>query len=382
MNMRKSEKLFCYILLGGLSITTLPASANVIQFFFGSNYKNPAELSTTPYAQATLGATGVNPVMHFKGTSAGGTGTASSDESDVLPYFYGGFRLSPKWVVGLNISHPFYGTIRYPENSILAIDSTQTITRDIDYNPQISYQATKNLSIGVGYNLNNYYDSEVNFVIPGLGNAENKASGWYNTWDIGAFYTLTPQDYIGLSYFSALEKTLTGTSRVGNMVNHNFQVENFNLPATTELTYLHIFNRQWAINFKAFYSQWSRLQEETSRNVVVYGTFSAPVHYRNTFAAELGARYAFAPDWAVLGGVGFDQGASNDFSRTLSYPTDDAYAGALGLEHAFCKNLSSTLMYTYVTADTHVNHPLGISPTVGDIDIHANLLDLSLTYKI
>ena len=381
--MRKSEKLFCFFVLSGLSIVALPAHATVIQYFFGSNYKNPAELSTIPRAEVSAGVTGINPVMKFKGVSGGGSGTATTDETDALPYFYGAFRLDPQWVVGLNISRPFYGDQKYSENSIVSYESTQTLMHNVDINPQISYQVTKQLAIGAGYNFNDFYDTQLNFVEPGLGNVENKSSGWYHGWDVGLFYTLTPQDYLSLSYFSALSATTqTGTSRVGATINNNYALAGAFTPATTLVNYIHIFNQQWSSSIQVGYSQWHSIQNLVLTNVANYGTLALPLHYRNTYSAQAGARYAFAPGWAALGGVGFDEGASNDFTRSITFPNDDAYAAALGLEHQFCKDLIARLMYTYITADTRVNHSLGFSPSVGDIDLHANVVDFNLTYKI
>jgi len=380
---RKPEKLFCFFVLSGLSIAVSPAHATVVQRFYGSNYKNPAELSTIPHAEVIAGVTVVNPVLEFKGVSAGGSGTATTDETEALPYFYGAVRLDPEWVVGLNISHPFHGVERYPENSIISDESTQTIVRSVDINPQISYQLTKRLAIGAGYSFTDFYNTQVNFVEPGLGNVENKSSGWYHGWDVGLYYTLTPQDFLGLSYFSALSATTqTGASRVGPTTNNNYAISGIFLPATTLVNYTHIFNREWSASTQVGYSQWHSVQNVILSNVANVGMLVFPLHYRNTYSANVSARYAFMPKWAVLGGVSFDEGAANDFTRTIAFPTDDAYFARLGLEHQFCKDLSAKLIYSYVTANTHVNHALGVSHSVGDIDIHANLVDFSLTYKI
>jgi long-chain fatty acid transport protein len=382
--MRFSKKLLGYIFFGGLSgAIALPAKANVIQYFFDNNYKNPAELSIVPRAQVTAGMTGVNPVMEFNGVSSGGSGKASTNENDLLPYFYAAFRLSPQWVVGLNVSRLFYGDQAYPNDSILRFDSTQTKVSTIDIGPQVSYQVTKKLAIGAGYNFDDFYKTELNFVEPGFGNASNESSGWYHGWNAGLFYTLTPQDYISLAYFSTLSATTqTGRSSVGNLVNSQYALRGAYTPATTVLDYIHIFNREWSTMVKVSYSQWSSIQNLVLYNVVNYGIFTMPLHYRNTYAAQLGARYAFNPDWAVLGGVGFDQGASNNFTRSINFPNDNIYAATVGLEHQFYKTFTANLMYTYAFVRTQVNHPLGISQSLGNINVHANVLDLSLTYKV
>jgi len=384
--MQKQATLLRFILLSGLGITALPAHANVIQYFFGNNYKNPAALGTIPRASVTIGATGINPMLDFKGTTLAGTGSASSNEYDVLPYFYGGIRLSPDWVVGLNISHPFYGDQRYGTDSIVRYDATTTRINTTDINPQVSYQLMKNLIIGAGVNFTQFNDTQLDVVsvIPGIGSITDKSSAWYRGWDVGLLYTATPVDYIGLSYFSALPATTqTGTSSAGSLTNDQYYLTGAYAPATTILSYTHVFNPALAANVQVSYSQWSVIKTMALNNMVGYGTFTMPLNYNDTIAAAVGARYAFRPDWAVLGALAFDQGAATDFTRSVQFPNDNAYIGALGLEHNFCKGLSGKLLYSYVYADTRVDHTFGMpTAAVGDIDVRANVLDLSLTYKI
>lgn len=382
--MRKSKKLLRCILLSSVSFIALPAKASVIQYFFANNYKNPAELGMIPQAQVTVGASAINPNMEFKGTSFGGTGTASSHNIDLLPYLYTGYRIAPQWVVGLNISHPFYADQQYSDDSIVAIETTKGKVNTTDINPQISYQVTKNLIIGAGYNFTDFSKVLIAAVlpVPGFGSVAATSDAWYQGWDVGLLYTLTPQDYLSLAYFSKMTKNQTGESHGDLYSSNNYELIGANTPATTILNYLHIFNRQWSAMAKVSYSQWSCIQNLTLYNVVGYGTINYPLHYRNTYAAQIGARYAFAPDWAVLGGAAYDEGAANMFSRSVQYPSDDAYAFALGFEHQINKSLSANLMYTYAFSNTHVSHAFNRSPTVGNIYIDANALDLSLTYKI
>ena len=76
---------------GLLCLVCLPIHANVIQYFAGISYSNPAELFTVGKNEFILGGTGFYTVARFEGsvlnfnTGKQGYGTAYSKTSTLLP---------------------------------------------------------------------------------------------------------------------------------------------------------------------------------------------------------------------------------------------------------------------------------------------------------
>ena len=173
------KKIFLLLLISYFQVT----QANVIQYFLGTSYSNPADINNINQTELIIGTTAVNTFAKFTGTSTYGTGTASTNEFNSLPYFLGAIRLNSQWVIGLNISQPYFANVQFGDNSIVKGDTTQTYLRDVDINPQISYKANEQLSVGAGLVANYMYTALNNSFVAGTGYVVNSAPTWYYGWD-------------------------------------------------------------------------------------------------------------------------------------------------------------------------------------------------------
>lgn len=360
------------------------AMANVIQYFWQTNYSNPAELTRVSSFELIAGAMPINTYIRFRGSAEGGVGRATSNQSYVLPYGLIGKRLSPNLVAGINFSNPIYSNIDYGPNSILRVEGTRDLNNDIDINPQLSYKINDKLSIGGGFIANDNYRQQVNFVVSSkTGNVINKTSAWAYGWDAGLFYSLDKKNNISFAYFSGLKPHFKGTSSSSALGISQWHTEdNINLPATYFLGLVHIFDEKRVGFIRVYYSTWNNIRTVIFNNVVGAGQIPFVLNYRNTFDLQVGGGYQFKPKWSFIGAFIFDSPAANRRSRVALFPSAKVYVGVVGLSYDFNKTTNIQALYGSAFVNTALDHPLDQFLTFGTLRVNANTLDIRLTYKI
>ncbi|KTC87700.1 MULTISPECIES: OmpP1/FadL family transporter [Legionella] len=378
--MQKAKRLVVFSTL--FTFATL-SYANVIQYFFGFNYRNPTDANTVKHSEVLFGAPIINTYAKFTGIAKGGIGSASSSETDALPFFYGAVRLNDKVAVGLNISNPYYTNFQYPQNSIIRYDVTKFITRDVDINPHITYKLSDKLAVGGGFVANYVYQEDLDFVVSNFGNVTTQSKSWNYGWDLGFSYKFDDKNSFKLAYFSGLVTNYLGisTAQVG-IINDNFRFSRFYLPGTTKAEYTRLLNDKWTLGLKLFYIQWGILKSVYLQNVASGGTIPIPVHYHNTWAFQAGANYQVNSKWGLLGSVIYDEGAPKLKGRTVAFPVDDAVALIVGTTYKFTDAAALQVAYSYAFNNTRLDRPLNTSDAVGRMRFHANVLEISLNYKI
>ena len=291
--MKKLLKHATLSLSGLVSLIAFTNShATSYQIFTPAAYANPAALNSVKEAELILGGTTLVSSLHFSGTAAGVTGSTTSNTTDLMPYGRVAFRLSPKIVVGLDISQPFYTNIQYPTTSFLAPFAIGTVLRDTDYNPKISYQVNPRLALGVGLDAHNFYNGQLNFAIPPFGDMTNKANSWAYGWDVGAFFVATPATFLNLSYFSQVIEHASGQSKWGPLVNNHFSAD-VKFPATTIANVIQMLSPKWALSATLRYSQWNLLRYLVLQKTALPGgpTLAIPDQFFNNFTAQLATHY-------------------------------------------------------------------------------------------
>lgn len=385
-NFNKSRAL----LLGLCSLYSLPSSANVIQYFTGISYDNPAAMFQTKNLELILGGTGIQTNFKYSGTALNlltnryQTGINDNYQYSFLPYFRIAKRLNDKVVFGFDVKQPYHGNINWGNDAFTRFASTQTRMIDVEYNPRLSVQLSQNLIVGGGLNINQVKDMQINVALPtgpnSYANLINKNSGWAYGWNLGLFYIINPQNMIDVSYFSRVNQKLMGTSTLGMRINPALSL-NVTLPATTIFHYLHIFNPKWLVSAKAIYSQWHTTQTlpllNTAAPPPAGPNIIIPMNYSDSWAFTLATRVQATPEAALLLIGVYDNGPEKNQFRTINFPSDTQYFLAIGGDFQLNKKLSTQIVLGHGWSDTSVNNMF----TNGKIDIHANVIDWRFTYK-
>jgi len=361
-------------------VLLVSAQAAIIQNFNANNYFNPAELQRINIAEILAGAFINNPQVSFSGTSTGGSGEANSNETDVLPFYRGAYRLNDRFVIGLNVSIPYYAHIEFPQSSVVAADATRTLVKDTDFAFQGSAKITDKLSLGAGFNVNNMHDFQVNFVGPGGVNIVNKAKALSYGWDIGVTYDINQFNLIGLAYYSRLTPTFKGYSS-GLGYFGNLTISGMNLPDTYKATYTHILSQNWLFALGASYSRWQSAKTVVFNNVATIGQIRLPVNYYSTWSFDAMGRYQFDPKWAALAVAVYDQGGAHQYARTVSFPSAPAWLLKAGVSCQITKEAALQAIPGIVYSNANIDKPF-TSRAVGKMRIRVYSLDLRFVYKL
>jgi len=162
---------------------------------------NPADLGVIKTFQMQAGVVYVNPQLSFQGVAPLGVGKVQSTDLNFLPFYQIDKRLNDKIVLGFNINPYYYGSVKWPENSILSPASTRTKLMAYIYSPQMSMKLTDKLTVGLGFNIvsqkQSYLDNKIR------GNIfHNEAQNVFYTVALGVDYRINEYNILGLSYYS------------------------------------------------------------------------------------------------------------------------------------------------------------------------------------
>lgn len=416
MAILRKTSLYHLASLSSLGFILFPdaATASNFQDFSGINYSNPAELTLlvkntqliigdeyfSPSPHLTFNGTVTVPDPSGQGNNVSDTGSTSNTDHVFLPYGRIAKRLSPQWVIGLDVSKPFSSDIIYPNNSAVRYSVTSSQMDSVDVAPNIAYQfsgALSNLSVGVGLDAM-YYNISLDSMYPSLptqtapfGSGSdlsfaNQASNWAYGWHAGLLYHLFRGTFVGLSYFSAINQNFTGgTSTFTGFTPSNTFATTIPLPATTNFSILQFLSQKWSVLFKVHYSQWNTLQQMTLSNIAGPSPTSSALmyfHYKNTWRFDLGTHYDLTPKLTLGALLAYDETPTNDTDRTLALPGADQFIAGISAEYKFTKAVAVQASYGHVFA---INVPLNnVDPntgiaTTGTANIFGNIIGLQLS---
>lgn len=381
-----------------LSLFCFDAYANAIQYFIGLNYNNPAELFKVKDNEFILGGNVLNPMMKFNGISINANtfgyeqGVAKTNTLGFLPYGRLAHRVNERLVLGVDVTEPYYSNINWGNDSVLRYVSTQTRITDYDISPRASWSVNKSLYLGAGLNFNLLRDSQVNFAVPvntlEYGNLINQSRASGVGYDLGAYYAVNPTNFVGLSYFSAFNLNLTGTSYIqGTSLTNSNHSSPAPLPATFGLSYTHLLSKTWLASFQVFYSDWSSFESLLLKSTVV-GDFNFIANYHGSAVLIGVLRNQYSEKLGVTLIAATDRNPVPDPLRAPGLPSDDQFVLALSGDYQASKNVNLQLTYGRGTSRPLIRMNLGLPGgqevplTYGNIKINANLLDFRIKVAV
>ncbi len=321
-------------------------------------YQNPAELTLINQVQWVAGDLFVEPKLTFTGSAPGGVGSATSKVNNNLPYLLGSYRLSKRFVLGINITPTGYGHTEWPIDSIVSTVSTKTNVLYYRSGIQFGYQLTDKLSVGAGLNLEIIHLEEVDFLIPNLGNQVNKASGYNYTLDIGLFYKINPRHSITAAAYTPVNMVGSGTSTLNTTVSRSYHL------GVTEASVVyiglqHVLSDRWSMVEKIYWSGWS-IQKNLHFENTTTGSFIVPTNWIDVWSYQMATRYATTERIALLGSVIYETNPNPTVTNSIGYPLAASTFISVGLDINLVKKLSTQLLYGYgmFTPKAKINNPV------------------------
>jgi long-chain fatty acid transport protein len=315
----------------GIKSTGIAGAYTAICMDASSAFFNPAGMNNLYGQNFTIGGLALMPYVSVQTPSNYNTDQTSSVYTPIEFYYVG--QICDKWRVGLSINNQFGSAASYPDNweGMYIVQSISLKT--YMFQPTVSYQVCKKLSIGAGpvYTLATFDDTKAvplssenisngQVDINGTGSAFGYNVGLFSKiWEHGSDTTWKESLQLGADYRSGLPVNISkGNVTFSNIPaslatqfpsSENFST-NVNLPAVLSAGVSFNFSKgDWAflVTYDFNYTFWSTYDS-------LHITFSNPntpntgyiYNYKNAMAHRMGAAVTFKKKYTLRGGFYID----------------------------------------------------------------------------
>ena len=410
-------------------------------------FYNPAGLVRLQTTQAVVAGNLICPSVKLHndnsqpafGQPLGGTG-GDAGSCAVVPNLYLGVPFTDKWSFGIGVNVPFGLKTDYDSDWLGRFQAIKSKLDTVNINPVISWEPTKNLTLGGGVSwqrLKAELTNKVNYAgafATGVGAAvaagqippaaaqtligsaiglESDArvsghdSGW--GWNVGALWQVSDQTRLGAAYRSKIKYDVSGSVNfnnpsvlgplpptlapvgvaVANGVNNVLASGDVKLsiemPDTANVSVFHQFNNQWDLMADVQYTGWSTIKELKIVRTTGIVLSTTPENFRDTWRFSVGANYRYGDKWIFRGGLAWDQSPVRDAERTPRLPDNDRTWVALGAQYKFSPSVAVDIAWAYIfVRDPSINQNEGSTATNGLINgsyrNNVNIVGAQLTY--
>ncbi len=410
---------------------------------------NPAGLVRLSTAQVIVAGNLICPSTKFSDDGGsknatfqplGGNG-GDAGSCAFVPNLYLGVPFTDKWSFGLAVNVPFGLKTEYDSNWLGRFQAVESKLETVNINPALSYEVTKNFTVGAGASWQRVkatLTNQVNYAgvfaqgvgglvangtIPAaaaptlIGSAAGLESGanvngddsaW--GWNVGVLWQATPQMRIGAAYRSPIKYTINGTASFNNpssvgalpptlapvgallvngvnstILNNGNVSLDLKMPETANVSVFYQLDNKWDLMADLQYTGWSSIQQLQ----VVRSTGSVletlPENFRNTWRGSVGASYRYNDMWTLRGGLAYDQSPVNSTDRSPRLPDNNRTWIAIGSQYRANANWAFDVGYAYIFVDNaSINNNGGSTAQNGLISgsykANVNLLGAQVTY--
>ncbi|WP_256384032.1 outer membrane protein transport protein [Photobacterium toruni] len=320
--------------------------------------RNPAAMTRFKQAEVSGVMSVINPSININDHTHGETVKDISPIS-IVPAAYYIQPINEKTAIGLAIFSNYGVTTEYPTAMQAGSLAGKTALETVNFNPNIAYRLSPQLSIGTGVSLV-YGTAEFNrrlgslaYAAPSNNLINMDGTDWSWGWNIGALYELDNNNRFGLSYRSQVDLNFKGhftdylgqaTSKPNETVAANL---NLPLPAIAEFSGFHQLNPQWAISYSVQWTQYNKFKEirAISSQCKTGTCFVKKENFKDTYRWAVGTTYTLNPTWTLRYGFAIDQNAGQP---TLSIPDTDRYWYSAGATYHYNPALSVDVGVSYI----------------------------------
>ncbi|SOD16448.1 OmpP1/FadL family transporter [Nitrosomonas ureae] len=316
----------------------------------------------------------------------GGNG-GDAGQSVFIPNFYYVQELSNRVAFGFGFNLPYGMRNSYDSDwkgRYQAIDS-EVLT--INFNPSLSFKLTEKFSLGAGFNVQYLRSKLTNaidlgpacFLVQGAlpclsqGIAPQAADGHVSLkgdsvgfgYNLGAFYTLTPDTRFGVSYRSRIAHDVKGNANFtlpdkaialtqGNILVDTHAVTPVTLPDSVLFGFSHYLNPRWEVSADALWTHWSLVRELRTNFSSSQSDDVQNLKWNDTWRYAFGVNYfSAAHKWVWRTGFAYDQTpVPNAQHRSPRIPDSDRYWLTVGFTYAVRNNISIHGAYAHLFMDT------------------------------
>lgn len=335
---------------------------------------NPAGMAQLTGVQLSGGVTGVGPSYRFHNN--GSTGTSGGEGGDAgglhaVPNLYVAARLSPDWSLGMGISSPFGLRTEYEAGWIGRAQALKSEITTVNYNPSVAYRVNDKVALGLGLNYQTI-NAELSSMPVGIAyRLKGDDSAW--GWNAGALFTLSPAMRVGVSYRSAMDYHLSGTTSLNGA--SQAATANLKLPDTYILSVWQQLSERWEAMGDLSLTRWSTINKLTVQTAS--GSASEDFNYKDSWRIAWGAAYKSTDDVKLKFGIAYDRTPVRDGYRSARVPDNNRLWLSVGGQWNTKSYGVFDLGYSYLyVKDPVIEQTVGSSTLRGDYDASAHILGL------
>ena len=159
-----------------------------------------------------------------------------------------------------------------------------------------------------------------------------KADGDGFTWSAGFVWDVTKDGRLGFRYSPAVDlETDAKYTLISLGPNERKGTLTLNLPAVTELSYVHKLSDSWLVSGDVMLTEWSSFESlNVDDNISGRNIILKKENLEDSFRYAIGADYIINDDTTFRFGYALDEGAVSDENRTMSIPDSDRQWFSLG----------------------------------------------------
>ncbi len=267
-----------------------------------------------------------------------------------------------------------YGFTTKPDNLNFAGTPIATTSEifSINFNPNVAYKVTPELTVGVGAQVlyadlrlrsSNTVPVDLNGdVIPDVfpSGRTTEADDWGFGATAGVIWNPAPGTSIGVGYRSAINLEGKGTCTgfglsniaAGNISGCGSGVDvnaDLTLPDMVTASFRQQMNERWALLGTVEWTNWSRVgarAEFKDGDGNIIDVF--PLDYDDGWLFSGGVEYAWSPDTTLRGGLGYELSPISDEVRNVSLPDNDRLWLSVGATTRLTEKITVDLGYTHL----------------------------------
>jgi long-chain fatty acid transport protein len=345
-------------------------------------WTNPAAMSLLSDSQVSNSLNAIVPVTRFSGenlvsgiaTSGNAGGNAAI--AAAVPGLAGVWSAAPNVKFGFSVEVPFGQRLQYHSGFVGRYQSFVSSVADTELGLAAAYRIDEHLSIGGGpivdyfhARLSNAINIGPTAALTGDPGANIHAHNWSAGYHLGTLYEFGSGLRTGVDYRSRIMEHLDGgqdisipptlaalspaTARLlaaGNTTVHT----SVTLPDVLTLSGVWDLTPEWSGLVTLQWTHWSLLKQ-----LSIVGdngqTTTLPLRLRSTWLGSVGANYrpAAMPNLMLQAGIGFDESAVTDNTRSPRLPGRDTLILGLGFTYEIQPNAS---------IQTAFLHDFGVGP--------------------
>jgi long-chain fatty acid transport protein len=377
-------------------------------------WSNPAAMTLLRDNELAGGLNAIVPMTQFTGENlvgplpTPGVRGGNAATAGVAASLAGVWSASQDLKFGFSLEDPFGQRLSYPFNFVGRYQALVSSVTDIELGLVTAYRVNEHISIGAGP-IVDYFQARLTTAINigpaaaliGDPTADLHAHDWSAGYHLGALLEFDSELRAGIDYRSRIGVQLNGEQHISippllatlspstagllNAANARARTS-VTLPDVLTLSGVWDVSPEWSALATLQWTDWSLLQQ-LSITTANGQTTTLPLQLRNTWLGSLGANYrpATIPRLMLQAGLGFDESAGTDNTRSPRLPGRDLIVLGLGFTYEILPDasLQAAFLHEFGVGANRISYSSSPSAGVliGSYDTSVSLVAVGLNLR-